>query len=626
MLNSNDFDQLGYESILSKAQSRDCTWYFFEFRDFRTSAEASEEKQHLAALSLFQKITSYIFNLQDITNPLDHMASWFEEGRRTGTGHPQQLTSEELEYLSEVIEQIQDAELKARLADILWVRKFKSQARKPLDWARLAIDTYMESAKTLLGPENWFESKQRSERALQIALQLRDAGKEQLQMILDSIDTFLARYMTSDKDEVKSMFVALLVKYKLYKAEHLGDLEDDAQRAFEQLNFGLAKRVWKNVAEIYAQQHEVPLKKAALIKAAYCMVEESKLKARGNELLPAIAILKDAIDDLIRLELDKHKLEELHILLLDFQSRWSQSAPIVEFRTEKAPMERAFQDIHQQLENKSVLEALIILSLNCQFLNKDHLSEMVADHSKSYVFSQFARTFHTTKKGKVLNELMGDGGKDSETTQHILNSRLNQQARYHFQVIGLALQAGADKILEDHYVTADDFLPIVLNNPFVPKGRESIFAQGLYYGLIGDYLLSSHLLIPQLENSFRGLLEAANVPTSRLAIHQPQTEHSFEKTINHPKMKELFPDDVVFTLMSLLSNVDSSGTNLRNELCHGLLDTGHFNSPYHVYAWGLALRLCCEGFLQLISLVEASQDGETSAEDVACLDTSDESL
>ena len=41
------------------------------------------------------------------------------------------------------------------------------------------------------------------------------------------------------------------------------------------------------------------------------------------------------------------------------------------------------------------------------------------------------------------------------------------------------------------------------NSKFIPKEREYIFAKGLYAGFQNDFILSSHLLIPQIENSLK---------------------------------------------------------------------------------------------------------------------------
>jgi len=605
MLTSSEFHKINYESIIAGAQSRDCTWYYFEFEKQRKLAQASEDQEHIEALALFQRITSFRLNLQDKKNPLDHMTPWTDEnGNRTGTGHPSQLSPEQLIYLSEILEKINDVELKARIADILWIRRHENETKRPIDWAYLAVETYLQSAQILLVPENWYESKQRCERAIQIALQLKGAGEAHIKNIVQSIEGFLSSYSTVDKNEVKAMFMAVLAEYKLFKIEDLDSIKTDAQQAFEQLNFDLAKRIWETVAEIHAEHGQIELKKEALVKAAYCLVETAKLKAKGKENLAAFVILKDALGALIKLDIPKEDIEALHVLLLNYERAWADNAPVVEFRANGSVFDSLFENIRQQIQGKSFLEALITLSSNFYFLNKEDLSKAVTEQNKKYVFSQIGRSFHTTKSGKVLNELFAEGAKDSEANQHIFQSKLNKQAQLYFQVVGLTLQAGAGCILEEHYVTEDDFLPIVQNNPFVPKGREKIFAKGLYHGLNGEYLLSSHLLIPQIENSFRFLLEGANIPTSKLAIKQAQTEHSFEKTMTHPKMRELIPDDLIFTLLSLLSNVDSNGTNLRNELCHGLLDANQFRNPFHVYAWGLILRMCCDGFLELISLLE----------------------
>jgi hypothetical protein len=46
----------------------------------------------------------------------------------------------------------------------------------------------------------------------------------------------------------------------------------------------------------------------------------------------------------------------------------------------------------------------------------------------------------------------------------------------------------------------------VEDKPFVPAGRELIFARALHFGLEGDFAVATSLLVPQVENSLRQLL------------------------------------------------------------------------------------------------------------------------
>ena len=59
------------------------------------------------------------------------------------------------------------------------------------------------------------------------------------------------------------------------------------------------------------------------------------------------------------------------------------------------------------------------------------------------------------------------------------------------------------------------------------------------------------------------------------------------------QMTELSRFTTMTTLFSISRGllVEHHGTNLRNEMAHGLLDDGQFHSEAAIYLWGLSLRL-----------------------------------
>ena len=69
-----------------------------------------------------------------------------------------------------------------------------------------------------------------------------------------------------------------------------------------------------------------------------------------------------------------------------------------------------------------------------------------------------------------------------------------------------------------------------------------------------------------------------------------QPERPLGVLLDTPEATQAFGADGVFELQSLL--VDPLGTNLRNEVAHGLLgDSGLFGEDV-LYAWWLLLRYC----------------------------------
>ena len=163
------------------------------------------------------------------------------------------------------------------------------------------------------------------------------------------------------------------------------------------------------------------------------------------------------------------------------------------------------------------------------------------------------------------------------------------------------------QILQEHYVRAQDLAPFVANNPFVPEGRESLFARGLHAGLEGEFVVAVHLLVPQLENSVRHVLTQHGLITSSLD-KGIQEVHLLGSMLCRPEMDDIFGEDITFDLKGLLVKSDTGvGDNLRNKVAHGLMDGIDFSRTDAAYLWWLTLHLLFRICLAREPLTEQQQ-------------------
>jgi hypothetical protein len=183
-----------------------------------------------------------------------------------------------------------------------------------------------------------------------------------------------------------------------------------------------------------------------------------------------------------------------------------------------------------------------------------------------------------------------DSSPDPEDARSALETDMFEYAVNTRRLIILtAVWPALDQVNRDHNIRMRDLAPLVVNNPFVPAGRESIFARGLYAGLTGDFLVASHLLVPQLEHAVRVLLESHGAIVSGIEDDGSQPERGLNTTLVRPEALEFFGEDLIFDLRGLL--VEKAGSNLRHDIAHGLLD-GAASRP---------LRLCTSGGLPCAS-------------------------
>ena len=158
------------------------------------------------------------------------------------------------------------------------------------------------------------------------------------------------------------------------------------------------------------------------------------------------------------------------------------------------------------------------------------------------------------------------------------------------------------------------FESLVAQNPFVPEGHEGLYVKGLKAGLHGDFVTSVHLLIPQLENSIRTYMEASGKLVTRLTDELTQKEHDLNKLLYEDSVKEIFGEDIIFTLRVLL--VEELGGNYRNRLAHGLIDENQFYGGWVNTLWATTIRMLWVGRLVAERWHKQQEPKTTEAQEV----------
>ena len=154
----------------------------------------------------------------------------------------------------------------------------------------------------------------------------------------------------------------------------------------------------------------------------------------------------------------------------------------------------------------------------------------------------------------------------------------------------------------EHRFSNRDWTALLRHSPFVPQGREWLFARGFQAGWDGDWDVATHLLAPQVENSIRHILFQNSVLASTLRSGV-QSEQGLDQTLLKPELALLLGENLVFDLRGLLT--EKAGGYLRHKTAHGLAAFDEFYSVHSVYLWWLTLRLC---LLPLISSLPTTQN------------------
>ena len=195
------------------------------------------------------------------------------------------------------------------------------------------------------------------------------------------------------------------------------------------------------------------------------------------------------------------------------------------------------------------------------------LAENVKSHPLQYLTSQMI----LDSKGRITGQLMGfEDNKEQHLIKHV-QQRLGIQNMLMVMVFEKMVEKSLglkDAIINQVKNCVDDFDP----------GRTSIFTRGLEAFFSNDYLIAIHLLIPQMEELIRNIIElSGGVVLRKNDKTNGMKLRTLDDLLGDKIIKEIYGEDVVFYLKLLLTN--PLGGNVRNDLCHGMLEPDRIGKP-----------------------------------------------
>ena len=580
-LTKSDFEELQWEESLKDCEHHECYSYSSFFFTKAQEAEADGNVNVAEVFTLLGSVTSMRLKPDSLTEPFvpiflmtDSRSSIIED-----------LSSEHLNVLGEIVHDISNPEIRARVADILWVKN------RDFRMAKLAITSYLESSTILEDPHNWNKCADRIERAFRLGASLgKNAG--QIDFVISHIENVIERYNDKDPKYLSEKLMGLLLDQKIGDGEkHSKYCENLAKQAELNDDWRRARIYWETKARWHVLDKDEINKRDALLQAAETYVKEAEaaLKSEQTSYMLASAHLQHAIEAYRKISGVGERIKEIHSLLLEYQEKSTKE--LVAASAEINLDDYANESI-ARVKGKTLHDAIIELALIVSTPEVNDLREQVQTLVKEYPIQHIFQTVSVDERGKVTGRMPNVNSDDPEEVEEAFRAKMLKHSSYHHTITAHGIiEPARHQINLEHNVRLSDFIPIASNNPLIPPGREFIYAQGLHAGMEGDFLVAVHLLIPQLENSIRYVLTQHGVTTSGIDSKGIQDERSLNFTLYLPEIQKIFGEDITFDLQGLL--VERFGNNLRNRMAHGLMPHDTFNSVQVLYLWGLILRLCC---------------------------------
>lgn len=148
----------------------------------------------------------------------------------------------------------------------------------------------------------------------------------------------------------------------------------------------------------------------------------------------------------------------------------------------------------------------------------------------------------------------------------------------HIQIGATFLRYGIGVLRDSKALSIDSIMERVKVSPIIDTNRQEIIRQALLAYESDNYITMCHLLVPQIENAFRSLLDKSGKPVIR-----PQKDNN-NLGYTQRILDEMLKDEIIvktfgesFSFYARILLTDQRGLNIRNNLCHGLVEPAFFN-------------------------------------------------
>ncbi|GKV93342.1 DUF4209 domain-containing protein [Pectobacterium aroidearum] len=574
-----DFQAAGLEALLDshpEANSQDLQTLLSDAAKTHASGPAR-------ALTLLSNIISMMLVPTDQTQVFRPFIELSDGRSSMGPDH---LTSADIDVLVQVCDTIQQPVLRARIADLIWLRDPKRGHHYP----KMAIEAYRAKPINI---STWHSGVGVGwHRALQLAKQIR-ATDEIEKTVHAMLNAFFDA--TTRPDISPLHFVRPLLTEKkaagrerdvAVELEAIGHKRFEAASAFDAESFFKAAADWYQWARD-ADQHDAMLAMVARAislqaEQANGAITEHHWYTKAIEAYRRVAARSRkrlGVDEAIE-ELRRKREKAGHGMLEE----------MVMIRGPSIDISDLVAAAVDHVKGRHAVEALMAFIRLDSPPDADALKAeaetLLREHPLSTMFSGAVMA----SDGRQVANTGPKSGWDNQ-----VDEKVREMFRHHAHLVAVSsLMPALDQIRFEHRYHLADFIEIAERSPIVPSGRAYIIGKGLFAGFCGDMVQAMHTLMPQFEHMVRYVLQGAEAFT---AEHRPDgrdMEVALASLLDRPQMAEEFGEGLTLAIRAIMC--DQAGSNLRNDIAHGLADEELCSAPFALYAWWIVLQLVVETF------------------------------
>lgn len=449
--------------------------------------------------------------------------------------------------------------LRARVADILWLQKREHKA------AIIAHESYYELFNLWFDQENYIESLDMIKRAICIARQLNN--KEAFDKYLQTVYNHIIRINGSDKNFCSISLIEIIL------AQSYGCLDKVIDILNESITISVdnshkTERLYLLKAKCFNKKKNLEMATKTNVELAEYFLSFAEKIIEGNEkaVLRAEYFYQKAINT-FRNNGETSKAEKAHKRLVKMQKKIPGLMTMHSFPFNG---KKIMENINENMENLNFEESIIRISQLVYFYKKDDFKKKVIDSRESFPLSNIFPTSVINESGQTVFVLPSLDFSNPEADEEILDMHIHNTMLEHERINGtMFLPFAMHYIKEKFDVEKESFDFLVNDSIVVPDERKNILCKALRLAFKGEYYESLHILAPQTENLFRHLSKEVGALTVTLETDGTSKEKALSSIFDLKELKECYDNDILFLFKGLLN--EQAGANIRNNIAHGIM-------------------------------------------------------
>ena len=473
------------------------------------------------------------------------------------------ITPKIIDYWEDRAKKATHPTLKARYSNLIWDFSEKVKGKKPhYSIAQIFIDSVIEITEKNLHKYPTDIIK-KLERALSLGLTIND--KERIAKLKNTIIRYENKISEDDKPGLCGFSYELLVKNK--KIVLGGDEEKEIIRTLEQRFERLLKGndIWpaKRSANLLIDQYK---RTGKLEEAKSILLNLGNMIQQKAELVSAL-VGCGWLEELYHLYLQhglKDEADKISIKIKELGEKGTSEFKKIETSIE-IPKKELDKFINKLTEDD--LKTALIRIAFYYIPKKDEVIKQLREVSEKTPISFLFTRKMQDHEGRLIATV---GSLEEYLDEHIvLQISQNMNFDYFF------LRETINALILKFNLDVEAIINCLCESPIFEEKRKDFFIKGIKAYLDGDFLVTLHVLIPQIEALIRNLAEIVGSSVLKDSRSGGFNYKTLDELSRDENINKVLGEDMCHYLRILLT--DPRGWNLRNDVCHGISHTETFN-------------------------------------------------